>query len=114
MKPISWRRRCATHSAWATGPAISPAPARPASRPARWAMRSSVGSRRLSSRALWIPRALEALGDLAEDRRVVDRRRHAIVLAVGDRPHRAAQDLARPCLRQALDDERRLEAGDRA
>src|SRR5262245_36240900 len=39
------------------------------------------------------------LFDLVENRRIVDRRRHAIRLVIGDRAHRAAQNLARACLR---------------
>src|SRR6266478_5932653 len=46
--------------------------------------------------------------------RVVDRRRHEIVFAVGDLAHCAAQDLARAGLRQAGDDECGLEARHRA
>src|SRR5438552_6137135 len=45
--------------------------------------------------------------DLVEDRRVVDRGRRRVLLAVGDPPHRPAQDLPRPRLREPVDDERR-------
>ena len=62
---------------------------------------------------LRITRARQRLADFRQDRRIVDRRRHAVLLAVGDPAHRAAQDLAGAGLRQALDDQRGLEAGDR-
>ncbi|MPL75488.1 hypothetical protein SDC9_21312 [bioreactor metagenome] len=57
---------------------------------------------------------LQRRGDLVEDRRVVDRGGHLVVLPVGDLHHRAAQDLARAGLRQAVDDDRGLECRDRA
>src|SRR4051812_32364975 len=39
-------------------------------------------------------------GDLVEDHGVVDGRRHVVVRAVDDRPHRSAKDLSRTRLRQ--------------
>src|SRR3972149_3966745 len=48
---------------------------------------------------LRVPLALERLGDLAEDRRGVDRRRHRVLLAVRDPLHRPPQGLPRARLR---------------
>src|SRR5439155_27084239 len=61
-----------------------------------------------------VPLGAERLGDLGENHGVVDRRGRAVLLAVGDLLHRPAQNLARPRLGQALDDERGLERVDRA
>jgi hypothetical protein len=76
---------------------------------ARWAV--SLPARRAA--ASHTPLA-KARVDFAEHRRIVDRRQEWVVFAVGDPAHRAAQDLARPGLRQAGDGQRGLEAGDRA
>jgi hypothetical protein len=57
---------------------------------------------------------LQRAGDFLQDRRIVDRGRHLVGLAIGDLPHRAAQDLARAGLRQPVDDHHRLEGRDRA
>src|SRR6478752_4325477 len=55
----------------------------------------------------------QRLRDLVEDRRVVDGGRHAVLGAGGDGAHRAAQDLPRAGLREARDDARIAEHGDR-
>ena len=51
---------------------------------------------------LRVPQLLQRLGDLIEDDGIVDRRRHGVLHAVRHLLHRAAQDLARARLRQAL------------
>jgi hypothetical protein len=61
-----------------------------------------------------IPGFGQDLHDFAEYARIFYCRRHWVILAIGDAAHRAAQDLARARLRQAGDDERRLEARARA
>jgi hypothetical protein len=60
------------------------------------------------------PDFVQDLHDFAEYARIFYCRRHWVILAIGDAAHRAAQDLARARLRQAGDDERRLEARARA
>src|SRR3546814_1916544 len=56
----------------------------------------------------------QRVGDLLEDRRIVDGRRHRRILAIGDLLHGAAQDLARAGLRQALHHGRDPEGGARS
>src|SRR5262245_20326159 len=55
------------------------------------------------------PALLHRTADLVQNRRVVDRRRHGPGLAVGHLLDGAAQDLARPCLRQPRHRDRQLE-----
>src|SRR5690349_4044535 len=52
----------------------------------------AAGGESASSFRLRVPGGFEGLGDLVEDDGIVDRRRDLVVLGVGDRPHRAAQD----------------------
>src|SRR3546814_12255585 len=53
------------------------------------------------------------LCDFLQHLRIVDRRRHGVVAAVGDRAHRRAQYLAGARLRQACDHGDLLECGAR-
>src|ERR1700674_3455092 len=60
------------------------------------------------------PVGLEGAADLAEDRRIVDGRRHGPGVAVGDLFHGAAQDFPRPRLRQPRHRDGDLEGRHRA